>query len=525
MSSRKILPVRTLAIVLGDQLDRDSLVFDQWDGQQDIVWMAEVMHESQVVPSHKVRSAVFLAAMRHFGQAIKQSGKRLDYISLGDEGNTGELGSELVRALQRHQPQRVCVVQPGEYRVQEDLKEAAFSEGYQLEVLEDQHFYCSPQQFAQHAQGRKELRLEYFYRELRKRHDILMDAGQPEGGQWNYDRENRGSFSRKGPPEHKQPRSFQNDEITKDVLRLVEDRLADNPGSLEHFDWPVNRKQARDALKDFIEYRLPQFGDFQDAMWQGDRVDPYLFHSRLSSAMNLKLLNPREVVEAAVEAYRQGQAPLAAVEGFVRQILGWREYVRGVYWLLMPQYLERNQMNAQQDLPDFYWTAETDMNCLSNTIQQTLDYGYAHHIQRLMVTGLFSLLLGVDPVQVHRWYLSVYVDAVEWVELPNTLGMSQYADGGVMASKPYVATGKYIQRMSNYCQGCRYRPDERTGESACPFTVLYWDYLSRHRKTLADQPRMALQVKNLERIDASELKQIQKQAEEIRESLPATGNY
>jgi deoxyribodipyrimidine photolyase-related protein len=278
----------------------------------------------------------------------------------------------------------------------------------------------------------------------------------------------------------------------------------------------VTRPQALDVLSEFVAQRLPRFGRYQDAMWSGH---PWLYHSHVSVALNLKLLNPREVVEAAEDAYRAGRVPLASAEGFIRQILGWREYVRGVYWTQMPQYLERNALAADHRLPAFFWNGETPMACLRDTIQQTLEHGYANHIQRLMVTGLYTLLLGVRPQEVHQWYLAVYVDAVEWVELPNTLGMSQYADGGVMASKPYAASGKYIQRMSNYCKGCRYDPGEAVGEKACPFTTLYWDFLLRHETVLAANPRMIMQIKNLSRLDSARRDEIAQQAQVHRDEV------
>jgi deoxyribodipyrimidine photolyase-related protein len=289
-----------------------------------------------------------------------------------------------------------------------------------------------------------------------------------------------------------------------------------HPGALDGFDWPVTRADALLALEDFVEHRLPAFGDFQDAMWEGE---PWLFHSRISAALNLKLLDPREVVGAVEAAYRAGRAPLAAAEGFIRQVLGWREYVRGVYWMHMPDYLERNALDAREPLPALYWTGDTDMACLRDAVGQTLRLGYAHHIQRLMVTGLFALLVGVDPREVHRWYLAVYVDAHEWVELPNTLGMSQYADGGVMASKPYIASGRYIARMGNHCAGCRYDPALSTGAKACPFTTLYWDFLLRHEKRLAANPRMVMQVRNLGRLDAAARAAIAAQADALRAAL------
>jgi deoxyribodipyrimidine photolyase-related protein len=371
-------------------------------------------------------------------------------------------------------------------------------------------------EFAAHARGRKSLRMEYFYREMRKRHGVLMQGAagdQPEGGQWNFDAHNREAFSAAGPGAVPPRAVFEPDALTREVMALVEARFAAHPGRLDGFAWPVTREQALVALQRFVAERLPCFGRYQDAMWPGE---PWLYHAHLAAALNLKLLHPREVVAAAVAAYRAGAAPLAGVEGFVRQILGWREYVRGIYWTRMPGYAGLNALEAQEDLPAWYWTGETDMACLRDAITQTLQHGYAHHIQRLMVTGLFALMLGVQPQQVHAWYLAVYVDAVEWVELPNTLGMSQYADGGLMASKPYVATGKYIQRMSPHCQGCRYDPAQRTGDRACPYTTLYWDFLMRHESALAANPRMALQVKNVARLDAGQKQAIRERAAAIR---------
>jgi len=343
-----------------------------------------------------------------------------------------------------------------------------------------------------------------------------MEGDQPAGGRWNFDAENRASFGSNGPGWLPAPIAFPPDATTQAVLELVERQLPSNPGRLDAFDWPVTRTDALAALEDFVADRLPLFGRWQDAMWMGE---PWLYHSRLSVALNLKLLSPREVCTAAEHAWREGRAPLDAVEGFVRQILGWREYVRGIYWREMPGYLERNALGAGHALPAFYWTGETDLACLRETIGQTLAVGYAHHIQRLMVTGLFALLWGVRPREVHEWYLAVYVDAVEWVELPNTLGMSQYADGGLLASKPYVATGKYLARMGNYCDGCRYRPDRAHGADACPFTTLYWDFLVRHRERFVRHPRLALQVRNLDRLSDKELSAIAARVDELRQTL------
>jgi deoxyribodipyrimidine photolyase-related protein len=508
--------LRHLIVILGDQLDRRSPALDDFDPARDAVWMAEVAEEATHVWSHKARIALFLTAMRHFRDELQQRGWSVLYRPLDAADNCGSLAGELERTLQRQRPQAVLLVEPGDYRVEQALRQTCSRQGVPLRVLEDRHFYASRAEFAEHARGRKQLRLEFFYREMRRRHDVLMAGDQPEGGAWNFDAENRKSFGQAGPPAVPTPLAFAPDAVTREVLQLVATRFADHPGSLEAFDWPVTPEQARLALEDFLTQRLARFGDYQDAMWTDQ---PYLYHARISAALNLKLLDPREAVEGAERLYRLGKAPLPAVEGFIRQILGWREYVRGVYWLLMPEYAQRNALNAQQPLPNFYWTGQTDMNCLRQVIGQTLQLGYAHHIQRLMVTGLYALLLGVHPRAVHEWYLAVYVDAVEWVELPNTLGMSQYADGGVMASKPYVASGKYIERMSNYCQGCRYDPAAAVGAKACPFTTLYWDFLLRHEQQLADNPRMRMQIRNAERLSPDRRRAIQQQAAQHRQEV------
>ncbi len=507
---------RNLVIVLGDQLNADSAAFDDFDRQQDKVWMAEVAQESTHVWTHKARIVLFLTSMRHFRDLLRKRKFRVHYCQLDDPNNQETLAEELSAAVQDLNPQRLILVAPGEWRVRESILHVARELNIELDLRPDRHFFSTPAEFADHAKGRKQLRQEYFYRELRRKHDILMDGKDPEGGKWNYDAENRRSFGKQGPGQLPAPKTFRPDATTQAVIELVERRFADHPGQLNSFDWPVTPKQARQALDDFIRHRLPVFGNYQDAMWTDE---PYLNHSRISTALNLKLLNPREVVEEAVVAYRSGHAPLSSVEGFVRQILGWREYVHGVYWKFMPEYLERNALQAHHPLPEFYWTGDTEMVCLRQAIEQTLEHGYAHHIQRLMVTGLFALLLGVEPKRVHEWYLAIYVDAVEWVELPNSLGMSQFADGGVMASKPYVASGKYIQRMSNYCASCRFNPAQAVGDDACPFTTLYWDFLERHKKRLTNNPRMTMQLKNVERKADGDLKEIQKAARSLRKRI------
>lgn len=510
-------PLRHLVVVLGDQLDPESSVLADFDPAMDAIWMAEVPAEATQVWSHKARIALFLAAMRHFRDAQRALGRTVIYRELGAHPE-GTLAEALAADLAELRPRRVVAVRPGEWRLARQLPAVVLESGTEWAERVDSHFLSTPEEFAGWAKGRKELRLEYFYRHLRRREDVLMDGDQPVGGRWNFDAENRAGFDARGPGLVPAPRAFPPDATTRAVLELVAARFADHPGSLDRFDWPVTPTEAEAALEDFIANRLPLFGRYQDAMWTGE---PWLWHARLSAAMNLKLLHPRRVIDAAIEAWRRGHAPIEAVEGFVRQVLGWREYVRGVYWLRMPGFASDNALGADAALPAFYWTGDTDMACLRAAIGQTLEHGYAHHIQRLMVTGLFALLLGVRPEEVHRWYLAVYVDAVEWVELPNTLGMSQYADGGYMVSKPYAASGRYIERMSNYCAGCRFRPDEATGPRACPFTTLYWDFLDRHRARFARHPRTALQWKNLERLGESRLEEIRAEATRLRERIAA----
>ena len=504
--------LRCLIIVLGDQLDLEASAFDGFDASVDAVWMAEVAEESTHVWSSKPRIAMFLSAMRHFALTLEDAGRPLHYTRMHASDNVS-LAAQLEADIVRLKPARLVITAPGDWRVLESIKNVAEANGLALDIREDRHFFSSVRDFAAHAKGRKSLRMEYFYREQRKRHQILMDGDQPVGGQWNFDADNRESFGKAGPDAVPARTPFEPDSITRDTVDFVNDRFVDHPGQLDSFAWPVTRTQALDSLHFFILERLALFGRYQDAIWPGD---PWLYHSHLSAALNLKLLNPREVVAAAEAAHRDGLAPLASVEGFIRQILGWREYVRGIYWTQMPDYLERNALDAQHDLPAWYWTGATDMACLRDALTQTLTHGYANHIQRLMVTGLYALMLGVQPKQVHAWYLAVYVDAVEWVELPNTLGMSQYADGGMMGSKPYIATGKYIQRMSPHCKGCRYDPAQRSGDRACPFTTLYWDFLMRHEAMLAKNPRMALQVKNLVRISDAEKQAVSERAAAIR---------
>lgn len=507
--------LRHLVLVLGDQLDPAAAAFDDFDPACDAVWMAEVREESTHVWSSRIRIALFLSAMRHFAGSLRELGRPLHYVALDESGNTGALAGELRRIVTRLRPERLIMTAPGDWRVLAALRAEAAQLGVPLDVREDRHFFCTVREFADHARGRKTLRMEHFYRAQRQRHAVLMDGDKPAGDAWNLDAENRESFGPLGPGAVPAPVRFEPDAQTREVLAMVAREFPDHPGDLADFSWPVTRPQALHLLDRFIEDRLPDFGRWQDALWPGE---PVLWHSQLSAAMNLRLLHPREVVAAVEARWRAGGVPLASAEGYIRQVLGWREFVRGVYWTRMPALASANALDARQPLPAFYWTGNTALPCLADALGQTLRTGYAHHIQRLMVTGLFGLLLGVEPARMHEWYLAVYVDAVEWVELPNTLCMSQFADGGGITSKPYVASGRYIERMSSgrYCVQCRHDPGQRTGPTACPFTTLYWDFLQRHRERFKQHPRLGAQVRHLDRMLPAELAEVQAQAEALR---------
>lgn len=496
-----------LFLVLGDQLHPDPHPLLARLSPDDHVLMAEVPEESSHVWSHKARIALFLSAMRHFAERWKNR-CRLAYYRI-DQHPCASLPEALEHFVaQNPEIDEICLLEPGDARLTEALQVRAVHLQRRLTIFPDPHFLCTLAAFEtwaergnQTGKTTKTLRMEFFYRWMRQRTGILMRDDQPVGGQWNFDAENRSGFGAKGPPDHSEPLRFKPDAITCAVIEDVERLFPDHPGSLTHFAWPVTPDDAHHALDDFIENRLPAFGQWQDAMWQGE---PFLWHSLLASALNLKLLDPRTVINAAEQALAVGRAPLAAVEGFIRQILGWREFVRGIYWRYAHEWPTVNALNAQRALPNWYWTGRTSAACLRAAIGQTLEHGYAHHIQRLMVIGNFAQLAGLHPRQVADWYLAVYVDAVAWVEEPNTLGMALFALGGRMTSKPYVASGAYIKRMSNHCKSCVYRPDMRTGPQACPFTTLYWDFLMRHETILRANPRMALPYKNLDKMIESE---------------------
>ena len=505
--------LRRLVLVLGDQLSFDLPSLQGLDPRRDAVLLAEVMAEAEHVPHHPQKIALIFSAMRHFAEALRGRGFAVHYVTLEDPHNSGSLPGELRRWATLLRPSELHLTECGDWRLEQALKQC----GLAIHWHPDSRFLCARDEFARWAEGRKQLRMEYFYREMRRKSGLLLNGdGTPEGGAWNFDSENRKAL----PRQIKAPLTarFPADAITRDVLALVARRFGHHYGSLAAFDYPVTQIQAEALWRHFLDFALPAFGDYQDAMALGE---PFLFHARISAALNIGLLDLRALCADVQAAYRQGRVPLNAAEGFIRQLIGWREYVRGVYWLQMPDYAERNAFGNSRPLPAFYWTGETQMKCMSQAIGQTLEHAYAHHIQRLMVTGNFALLAGIEPRQVCDWYLAVYMDAFDWVELPNTLGMVMHADGGYLGSKPYCASGQYIKRMSNYCGDCAYKVTESTGESACPFNALYWHFLMRHRPQLAGNQRMGMIYRSLDKMAETKQQALWLRGEQLLARLDA----
>lgn len=485
----------SLILVLGDQLTETLPAIVEAKKTVDTILMAEVREEATYVKHHKKKIAFLFSAMRHFARELEKHNYNVDYVKYDDKHNQGSLLEQVKYSLDNGDFESVVVTSPGEHRLLNSFQQWESTLGVPVHICEDNRFLATPQEFSDWAEGKKQLRMEFFYREMRRKHDVLMDGKNPVGGKWNYDAQNRESM----PEDHKVPKhsTFAIDEITKDVLALVESQFSDHFGDLDNFFFAVTRKDALEVLNTFIEERLPNFGQYQDAMVEGK---PWMYHSHIGFYLNCGLLTPKEAIESAEQAYHSGQVPLNSAEGFIRQILGWREYIRGFYWYFMPGLKTDNYFNNQRDLPNFYWDAQTNMNCMRQCIKETKQNAYAHHIQRLMVIGNFSLLTELSPEQVQAWYLSVYADAYEWVELPNVAGMILYSDGGNLASKPYVASGSYINKMSNYCKNCGYQVSKKTGPKACPFNYLYWHFIDKNKDKLSNNHRMAMILKTYGRM-------------------------
>ncbi|SHG82169.1 cryptochrome/photolyase family protein [Ferrimonas marina] len=475
-----------LRLILGDQLNLQHSWFQQVDDGV-LYLVAELHQETGYVRHHSQKLCAFFAAMAAFAQQLTQQGHRVLHLTLDDTAAYPDLPALLAALAEQHRVTRIECQRPDEYRLLAQLADMTLP--VSISMCDSEHFLLPFEEIERQFQRGKAHRMEPFYRRMRQRYNLLMTGDKPEGGKWNYDQDNRHALNAEALAQVPAPLCFDNP--VGDILqRLDRHKVARFGAAPERLAWPINRDQSLQMLEDFCQHRLRHFGTYQDAMTDQSPHSWSLFHARLSFSLNTKMLHPMEVIEAVIGQYRQDEAiTLAQVEGFVRQILGWREYVRGIYWANMPGYERLNFFNAQRALPAFYWSGETQMRCLSQAIGQSLEWGYAHHIQRLMVTGTFALLIGADPDEVDQWYLGIYLDAIEWVELPNTRGMSQYADGGLLASKPYAASGNYLNKMSDHCQSCRYRVQEKTGPHACPWNSLYWHFMVRHREVLDRNPR------------------------------------
>lgn len=487
--------MKTLRVVLGDQLSHNLASLQDIDAKKDIILMCEVLEETQYVKHHKKKIVFLFSAMRHFAQELKNKGYRVHYTKINASHNTGSFSGEVACAVDKYQIERIVITEPGEYRVLKMIQTWSKKLHVSVDVREDDRFLASRNEFAAWAESRKQLRMEYFYREMRQKYNILMHQNKPIGGQWNFDQDNR--LPATDTLTIPKPYRARTDSITDDVVKTVEKMFNEHFGDIEPFHFAVTRKQALKALKIFIDERLKDFGSYQDAMVQDE---PWMYHAHIGLYLNCGLLLPLECIQAAEKALKEKKAPINSVEGFIRQILGWREFIRGIYWHQMPNYAKANFFEAKRKLPSFYWDANTSMNCLRQCVQETKKNAYAHHIQRLMVLGNFALLADIHPKQVNEWFLTVYADAYEWVELPNVTGMALFADGGILASKPYAAGGSYIKKMSNYCDSCRYKVQQKNGPQACPFNYLYWDFLQRHRTKLKKNPRVAMMYRTYDRM-------------------------
>jgi deoxyribodipyrimidine photolyase-related protein len=507
----------TLRVILGDQLSHTLATLRDADPKQDVILMCEVWEEATYVRHHQQKIAFIFSAMRHFAAELGRRYQQVRYVELNDPANTGSFTGEVARAIVAHGIDRIVVTAAGEYRVQQMLDQWEMDFQLPVECRQDDRFLCDLATFKAWAGTKKQLRMEFFYRKMRQDHACMMEGSQPIGGKWNFDADNRAPADAACQP----PKPFQvkPDAITQAVLDLVGQRFGDHFGDLKPFHWGVTTKHAQQALEHFIQHALSNFGRYQDAMVQDE---PWMYHAHIGLYLNCGLLLPLDCIRAAEAAYHAGQAPLNAVEGFIRQILGWREFVRGIYWLKMPSYAKANGLQAKRPLPSLYWDGNTQMNCLKQCVQATQRHAYAHHIQRLMVLGNFALLIGVKPTELNAWFLSVYADAYEWVEMPNVTGMVLFADQGYLASKPYAAGGSYINKMSNYCQKCRYKVKQKNGPDACPFNYLYWFFLDKHRDELQRNPRMAMMYRTFDRMGVEKQDAVRQDSQRFLRALYAS---
>jgi deoxyribodipyrimidine photolyase-related protein len=504
---------KTLRLILGDQLNSGHSWFQRT--RKDVVYvLMEMRQETDYVRHHIQKVVGFFAAMRHFAISLRQQGHQVIYLRLDAPDNTQDLETNLRRLIRAEKIARFAYLLPDEYRLDRQLQDIASRMPVPATVVDSEHFLTTRHEIESHLEGKKRYLMEYFYRQMRRKYGILMEDDGPAGGRWNYDQRNRNRYDGAVPL----PEVFAFRNEVEDIAEMIDRCGVKTMGAIapKCFNWPISRTQALEQLDDFVRHRLSHFGTYQDAMTLDSGT---LFHSRLSFALNTKMLHPMEVIQAALDSARKNGIDIAQLEGFVRQVLGWREYMRGIYWTYMPDYATLNTLDHQAALPDYYWTAETGMNCMQAAIGQSLAQAYAHHIQRLMVTGNFALLAGVHPDHLDAWYLGIYMDAIQWVEIVNTRGMSQFADGGIVATKPYIASANYINKMSDYCPTCRYSPEKRFGERACPFNSLYWDFLHRHRTRLQKNPRVGMMYRTWDRMGDATRRDLLTQAAAYRKDL------
>ncbi|MBB6520007.1 cryptochrome/photolyase family protein [Pseudoteredinibacter isoporae] len=481
--------------------------------------MAEMPSELAYVRHHHQKISAFFAAMRAFSADLKAAGHRVLYLDLNQCDGKNTLVEVLHPIIEQYQPESLLFQEVDEFRLQQHIERIQAKAKLNVGIVESEHYFLPKQELSKYFSPGKHKKMEFFYRALRKRFDILMCDGGPEGERWNFDSDNRKKLAKKDIPDIPEPLVFEND--VNDIADLLETHKVKTIGAAKSkIDWPVNREQSLRLLHWFCQYCLPNFGRFQDAMTGQSEHSWSLYHSRLSFSLNCKLLSPDEVIKVAIQQYRdREEIDLAQLEGFVRQILGWREFVRGIYWTNMPGYKQSNFLASDRKLPDFFWNANVDMHCLRSALQHALERSYSHHIERLMVIGNYCLLAGIDPDQVDEWYLGVYADAIEWVQLPNTRGMSQFADGGLLATKPYVASGAYMNRMSDHCRSCTFNVKKAAGEGACPLNSLYWYFLETHRERFAKNPRMTMSYKNWDAKSSENQSDILETAQQYLSSL------
>mgnify|MGYP006423471643 FL=1 len=504
--------MKTLRLILGDQLNSQHSWFQQKDDNV-IYFMAEMRQETDYVAHHIQKVTAYFLSMRNFADELKSDGHQVVYYTLDHKDNYQDLEKNIRQLIDEHGIEKFDYLLPDEYRLDQQLQKISENLSIEAEAHDTEHFFTNRDDVAHFFANKKTMTMEYFYRDMRKKYDVLMmDAKNPVGGDWNFDKSNRKKWTGKPPV----PPMKDFDKDATEIVDLIESNGIKTIGRIDkkHFPWPSSREECLEVLYYFCENLLVHFGDYEDAMHTDEKI---LFHSRLSYSMNSKMLSPKEVVKTVTDYYEEhsDEIDISQVEGFVRQILGWREFMRGIYWKEMPEYAEMNKLENKNKLPDFYWTGDTKMKCMQKAINQSLDDAHAHHIQRLMVTGNFALLAMIDPDEVGEWYLGIYIDAIEWAEITNTRGMSQFADGGIIATKPYVSSGSYINKMGNYCKNCQYSVTKKTGENACPFNSLYWNFLHKKQEHFKNNQRMGMMMNVLKKMDKDTLQSHIERAEDV----------